>query len=142
MVAEHGEGDGVAAALGEEVAAEAEHVRPPAQPRYGLPVPAGLRPRGGDRSAAQVGQVGAQPGRLAGAQRGGQVGGRVVRSAEPPAGVDEAFGVAAVRVGVQVDGVVGEPVGGVAGDLGGLGGVLGQVGGDLGVGDLAVGGRR
>ena len=50
--------------------------------------------------------------------------------AECPAGVDEPFGVGAVGVGVQVDGVGGEPPGGVAGGLGGFGGVLGQVAGD------------
>src|SRR5215469_6945104 len=55
--------------------------------------------------------------------------------AELPAGVHEPFGVAAVRAGVQVDGVVGEAGGGVAGGFGGFGGVFGEVSGDHGVGD-------
>ena len=84
-LAEVGEPDGVAAGFGEEVAAEAEHVRPAAQP------------------------------------------GVVRVLAERPAGVDEPFGVGAVRVGVQVDGFGGDAGGGVAGDLGAFGGVLGEV---------------
>ena len=63
--AQQAEGDRVAAGLGEEVAAEAEHVRPAAQPP----------PVGG--------------------------------AAEAPAGVDEPFGVVAVGVGVDVDGLRG-----------------------------------
>ena len=57
--------------------------------------------------------------------------------AERPAGVDEPFGVGAVRAGVQVDGVGGDPGGGVAGDLGAFGGVFGEVAGDGQVGDGA-----
>src|SRR5262249_4940421 len=49
--------------------------------------------------------------------------------------------VTAVRVGVQVDGVGGEPAVHLAGDLGGFGGILGQVGGHHVVGDVAVGGH-
>ncbi len=58
-------------------------------------------------------------------------------SAEGPAGVDEPFGVGAVRAGVQVEGVSGDAGGGVAGDLGALGGVFGEVAGDGQVGDGA-----
>ena len=97
-LAQDPEGDGVVAALGEEVAAEAEHVGPAPQP-----VPLGsARPR-------------------------------------IQHGFDEPLGVGAVRVGVDVDGVAGEPAGGVAGRFGGFGGVLGQVAGDHAVGDGAVG---
>jgi len=63
LVAQVSEGDGVAAALGEEVAAEAEHV--------------GLAARAAPRSEA----------------------------AEDPAGFDEALGMRAVGVGVDVDGI-------------------------------------
>ena len=94
-LAQVGEPDGVAAGFGQEVAAEAEHVRP----------------------AAQAGVAGF--------------------GAEGPAGVDEPFGVSAVRVGVQVEVVRGDAGGGVAGDLGALGGVLGQVAGDGQVGYVA-----
>ena len=50
---------------------------------------------------------------------------------------DEPFGVGAVGVGVQVDGVGGDAGGGVPGDLGALGGVFGEVAGDGQVGDGA-----
>ena len=61
-LAQGGEGDGVAAGFGEEVAAEAEHVRPAAQ--------------------GAVGGLAAHP---------------AVGVTEGPAGVDEPFGVGAVR---------------------------------------------
>jgi hypothetical protein len=48
-------------------------------------------------------------------------------AAEDPADFDEPFGMGAVRLGVQVDGVVGEPAGQVPGGLGRLGAVLGDV---------------
>src|SRR6202035_1934044 len=58
-------------------------------------------------------------------------------AAEPPAGGDEPFGVCALGVGVQVDGVGGEAGRGVAGGLGAFGGVFGEVAGDGQVGDGA-----
>jgi hypothetical protein len=52
--------------------------------------------------------------------------------------VDQPFGVAALSIGVQVDGVLGETAGGVAGDLSAFGGVFGEVSSDHGVGDRIV----
>ena len=54
--ADRGEGGGVAAGLGEEVSAEAEHVRPPAQVQARVVGAAAELPRGGDHAAVVVGQ--------------------------------------------------------------------------------------
>src|SRR6185437_9951698 len=61
--------------------------------------------------------------------------------ADPPAGVDEPFGVGATRVGVQVDRLGGDAGGGVPGGFGALGGVLGEVAGDGQVGEVAGAGQ-
>src|SRR5690606_6073992 len=78
----------------------------------------------GDRVVAGFGEeVAAEAEHVCPAAKGLPVG----VGAEGPAGVYQAFGVAAVGVGVQVDDLGGEPAGDVPGGLGALGGVLGQV---------------
>lgn len=58
-----------------------------------------------------------------------------------PAGGDEPLRMRAGRIGVQVDGLGGQPAGGVAGGLGGFGGVLGQVAGGGVVGEVLLTGQ-
>jgi hypothetical protein len=60
-------------------------------------------------------------------------------SAESPTGVDEASGVAALGVGVLVDGVARDACRAVPGGFGALGGVLGEVAGHHRVRDVAAG---
>src|SRR4051812_15076723 len=93
---ERGEGGGVAAGLGGEVAAEAEHVRPAAQPPIQQSV--------GDGLASDAGRV------LVG-----------FTAAERPAGLDQSAHMITTQDG-GVDVLCGEPAGGMPGGFGALGG--------------------